>query len=152
MSDNDTNALMTIEIDIMDKESVKRAAQDVERAFGDDGLDILVNNAGWLETFSTPEETDQTGLALHCSDGRILAQMYATVRNRVGERTRGALSSVDGRFHPSKMKPLLAFLRGSSCVGCEHPPSALPGTCCEEEGCQHRTIMGFEPHPEQIIC
>ncbi|EIM87602.1 NAD-P-binding protein [Stereum hirsutum FP-91666 SS1] len=50
--------VLKLQIDIMHKESVKRAAQDVEKAFGDDGLDILVNNAGWLETFTPMKDID----------------------------------------------------------------------------------------------
>lgn len=50
--------VLKLQIDIMDKESVKRAAQEVERAFRDDGLDILVNNAGWLETFTPMKDID----------------------------------------------------------------------------------------------
>lgn len=50
--------VLKLQIDIVDKESVKRAAQDVERAFGDDGLDVLVNNAGWLETFTPMKDID----------------------------------------------------------------------------------------------
>lgn len=43
---------------MLDKESVKRAAQEVETAFGEGGLDILINNAGWLETFKPMGEID----------------------------------------------------------------------------------------------
>lgn len=50
--------VLKIQLDVLDKESVNRAAQDVETAFGEEGLDILVNNAGWLETFKPTGEID----------------------------------------------------------------------------------------------
>ncbi|EIM87434.1 NAD-P-binding protein [Stereum hirsutum FP-91666 SS1] len=50
--------VMKIQLDVLDKESVKRAAQQVDKAFGEGGLDILVNNAAWLETFKPMGDAD----------------------------------------------------------------------------------------------
>lgn len=41
--------VLKVQLDVLDKDSVERAAQEVEKAFGEGGLDILVNNAGWIE-------------------------------------------------------------------------------------------------------
>lgn len=49
---------MKIQLDVLDKESVKRAAQQVDKAFGEGGLDMLVNNAAWLETFKPMGDAD----------------------------------------------------------------------------------------------
>lgn len=49
---------MKIQLDVIDKESVKRAAQEVDKAFGEGGLDILVNNAAWLDAYRPMGETD----------------------------------------------------------------------------------------------
>ncbi|EIM80387.1 oxidoreductase [Stereum hirsutum FP-91666 SS1] len=43
--------VVKVQPDVLDKESVKNAAQKIEKEFGPGGVDILVNNAGWLETF-----------------------------------------------------------------------------------------------------
>lgn len=50
--------IVKIQLDILDKESVKRAAHEVGNALGEGGLDILVNNAGWMEEYKLIGETD----------------------------------------------------------------------------------------------
>lgn len=50
--------IVKIQLDVTDKDSVKRAAQEVETAFGEGGVDILVNNAGFLETGKPMGEID----------------------------------------------------------------------------------------------
>lgn len=50
--------ILKLTLDIMDKESVKRATQEVDNTFSDGGLDILVNNAGSLETFTPMKDID----------------------------------------------------------------------------------------------
>lgn len=50
--------VVKLKLDVLDKESVKRAAQEVEKAFGEGGLDILINNAGWLATFEPMGESN----------------------------------------------------------------------------------------------
>lgn len=50
--------VLKVHLDILDKESVKRAAQEVNKAFGEGGVDILVNNAGYLEIAKPVGEID----------------------------------------------------------------------------------------------
>lgn len=50
--------VLKLQLDVVDKESVRKAAQTVAKEFGDDGLDILVNNAGWLESRNPIGEAD----------------------------------------------------------------------------------------------
>lgn len=50
--------VLKLQLDVLDKESIKSAANEVEKALGDSGLDVLVNNAGWLETFKPMAEMD----------------------------------------------------------------------------------------------
>lgn len=49
---------MKVKLDVLDKDSVKNAAQEVYKAFGDGGVDILINNAGWLEIWTPMGEID----------------------------------------------------------------------------------------------
>jgi NAD(P)-dependent dehydrogenase (short-subunit alcohol dehydrogenase family) len=37
-----------VKIDVVDQESVKKAAAEVEQALGDKGLDVLINNVGLM--------------------------------------------------------------------------------------------------------
>lgn len=50
--------VVKVQPDVLDKESVKNAAQKIEKEFGPGGVDILVNNAGWLETFHLMGDID----------------------------------------------------------------------------------------------
>lgn len=50
--------VLKLQLDVVDKDSVRKAAQTVAKEFGDDGLDILVNNAGWLESRHPIGEAD----------------------------------------------------------------------------------------------
>lgn len=50
--------VVKIQLDVLDKDSVKRAAQEAEKAFGKAGVDILVNNAGFIETGKPMGEID----------------------------------------------------------------------------------------------
>lgn len=50
--------VLKLHLDVSDKESVKGAALEIEKAFGEGGLDILVNNAGYLETNKPIGEAD----------------------------------------------------------------------------------------------
>lgn len=50
--------VVKVQLDVLDKESVKKAAQVVEKQFGDGGVDILINNAGWLEIWKPMGEVD----------------------------------------------------------------------------------------------
>lgn len=50
--------VLKLQLDVLDKDNVKRAAEEVEKAFGDGGLDVLVNNAAYFERlrpFSGPD-------------------------------------------------------------------------------------------------
>lgn len=50
--------VVKVQLDVLDKESVKRAAKVVEEAFGEGGVDILINNAGWLEIWTPMGDID----------------------------------------------------------------------------------------------
>lgn len=50
--------VVKVQLDVLDKESVKKAAQKVEKEFGPGGVDILVNSAGRLETFHLMGDID----------------------------------------------------------------------------------------------
>lgn len=50
--------VVKVQLDVLDKESVKKSAQEVEKAFGEGGVDILINNAGWLEIWRPMGEID----------------------------------------------------------------------------------------------
>lgn len=41
--------VLKLHLDVVDKDNVKRAAEEVARVFGDGGLDVLVNNAAYWE-------------------------------------------------------------------------------------------------------
>lgn len=49
--------ILKLKIDLQDRETVRRAAAEVKKAFG--GLDILVNNAGVLEIYTKIIESDE---------------------------------------------------------------------------------------------
>ncbi|EIM87482.1 NAD-P-binding protein [Stereum hirsutum FP-91666 SS1] len=41
--------ILKLHLDVLDKDNVKRAAEEVAKVFGDGGLDVLVNNAAYWE-------------------------------------------------------------------------------------------------------
>lgn len=50
--------VVKVQLDVLDKESAKNAAEEVAKAFGDGGVDFLVNNAGFsagMKPFAGPD-------------------------------------------------------------------------------------------------
>lgn len=51
--------ILTLQVDVTSVESVRSAAEEVEKAFGG-SLDVLINNAGYLPTWDRIEDSDPT--------------------------------------------------------------------------------------------
>jgi NAD(P)-dependent dehydrogenase (short-subunit alcohol dehydrogenase family) len=92
--------VLKIKLDVMDKESVAKAARETMKAFGK--LDILINNAGYLSEFVPIGEDDSDewwmNWEVNIRGLYLVTKAFLTLMLKGGDKTIINLSSIGGHM------------------------------------------------------
>jgi NAD(P)-dependent dehydrogenase (short-subunit alcohol dehydrogenase family) len=92
--------VLTIKLDVVDKESVAKAAKETDKAFGK--LDILINNAGYLSEFRPIGEDDSDewwmNWEVNIRGLYLVTKAFLPLMLRGGDKTIVNLTSIGGHL------------------------------------------------------